>query len=137
MTFDDGTMDHDRYIKEVIPVALKFGNDMFGTDWIFQQDSAKPHIHAKSQEWCDKHFPCFIDKDHRPLNSRDLNPLDYSIWDELAHQVNWNAVTSKTTLISEVKPGVRKVFPDVVFENCSSWTNRLYGWSQGKGNYLK
>ena len=48
--FEDGTIDHDRYIKEVLPVALKFGNDMFGTDWTFQQDSAKSHIHAKSQE---------------------------------------------------------------------------------------
>ena len=25
------------------------------------------------------------------------------MWDELAHQVNWDAVTSKTTLVSEVK----------------------------------
>ena len=64
--FEDGTMDHDRYMKEVLPVALKFDNDMFGTDWTFQQDSAKSHIHAKTQEWCVKHFPCFIDKDHWP-----------------------------------------------------------------------
>ena len=65
--FEDGTMDHDRYMKEVLPVALKFGNDTFGIDWTFQQDSAKSHIHAKSQEWCVKHFSCFIDKDHWPL----------------------------------------------------------------------
>ena len=60
------------------------------------------------------------------LNSPELNPLDYSIWDELAHQVNWDAVTSKTTLISELKPAVRKVSPDIVFESGSSWTNRYY-----------
>ena len=114
--FDDGTMDDDRYIKEVLPVALKFDNDMFETDWTFQQDSAKAHIHAKWQEWCIKHFPCFIDKDYWLPNNPDLNPLDYSIWDELAHQVNWNAVTSKTTLIN--------ISPDVVFESYSSWTNR-------------
>ena len=47
MISEDGTMDHDRYIKEMLPVALKLGNDMFGTDWTFQQDSAKAHIHAK------------------------------------------------------------------------------------------
>ena len=34
--FEDGTMDHDRYINEVLPVALTFDNDMFGTDWTFQ-----------------------------------------------------------------------------------------------------
>ena len=32
-------MDHDRYIKEVPPVSLKFGNGMFGTDRTFQQDN--------------------------------------------------------------------------------------------------
>ena len=130
-------MDRNRSIKEVLPVTLKFGNDMFGTDWTFQQDSAKPHIHAKSQERCGKHFPCFIDKDHWPPNSLDLNSLAYSIWDELVHQINWDAVTSKTTLVSELKPVVRKISPDVVFESCSSWTNRLYQLSQGNGSYLK
>ena len=33
--FVDGTIDHDRYIKEVLPVALKFGSDMFRTDPAF------------------------------------------------------------------------------------------------------
>ncbi|CAF2192473.1 unnamed protein product [Rotaria magnacalcarata] len=83
------------------------------------------------------HFPCFIDKDHWPPSSPDLNPLDYCIWDELAHQVNWGAVTSKTTLIIEVKRAVRKVSLDVVFESCSSWPNRLYRLSQVKGIYLR
>ena len=76
-------MDHNRHISEVLSVALKFGNDMFGTNWTFHQDSAKAHIHAKLQEWCVKHFSCFIDKDHWPTNNPDLNLLDYSIWDEL------------------------------------------------------
>ncbi|CAF4644113.1 unnamed protein product, partial [Didymodactylos carnosus] len=79
---DKGTVNHDRYIKEELPVALKFGNKMFGDDWTFQQDGAKPHTHHLSQKWCNDHFPAFIDKDHWPPNSPDLNPLDYSIWDE-------------------------------------------------------
>ena len=33
--FEDGIMNHDRYITEMFPVAIKFGNDMFGTDWTF------------------------------------------------------------------------------------------------------
>ncbi|CAF4380380.1 unnamed protein product [Rotaria magnacalcarata] len=114
--FENGTVDHDRYIKEVLPAALKFGNDTFGAAWTFQQDDARSHIHAKSQE------------------CPDLNPLDYCIWDEPAHQVNWETVKSKKTLINEVKRAVRKVSVDVVFESCSSWINRL---SQVKGNYLR
>ncbi|CAF2162953.1 unnamed protein product [Rotaria magnacalcarata] len=76
-------------------------------------------------------------KHHSPPSSPDLNPLDYCIWDELTYQVNWGAVTSKTTLINEVKCAVRKVSLDVVFESCSSWTNRLYRLPQVKGNYLR
>ncbi|CAF4596493.1 unnamed protein product, partial [Rotaria socialis] len=111
--FEKGTVDHDRYIKEVLPVALKFGNDMFGNDWIFQQDGAKPHTHAKSQEWCTKNFPSFIDKSHWPPNSPDLNPLDYCIWNEFAQVIEWDAVTSKTTLITALKRAVRKISQDV------------------------
>ena len=82
--FESDTLDHDRYIKEVLPVALKYGNDMFGDDWTFQQDGAKPHIHEKSQEWCAKNCPSFIDWDHWPPNSSDLNPLDYCVWNEIS-----------------------------------------------------
>ena len=42
---DDGTVDHDYYIKRVLPVALKYGNRVFGDDWIFQQDGAMPRQH--------------------------------------------------------------------------------------------
>ena len=81
--FDEGTIDHARYIREVLPVALKYGNDIVGTYWTFQQDGAMPHVHHLTQQWCKDNFPSFIDKDHWPPNSPDLNPLDYSIWDEL------------------------------------------------------
>ena len=36
LIFDNGTIDHDYYIKKVLPIALKYGNKVFGDDWIFQ-----------------------------------------------------------------------------------------------------
>ena len=30
--FESDTLDHDQYIKEVLPVVLKYDNDMFGDD---------------------------------------------------------------------------------------------------------
>ena len=34
-----------------------------------------------------------LDKDHWPLNSLDLNLLDYyCIWDELGQQMNWDKI---------------------------------------------
>ncbi|CAF4691140.1 unnamed protein product [Rotaria socialis] len=93
----------------VLPVALKYGNELFGNDWIFQQDNATPHTHILTQQWCQEHFPTFIDEDHWPPNSPDLNPLDYCIWDEFVGHINWNNVQSKVTLIRELKRAVKKI----------------------------
>ncbi|CAF1514216.1 unnamed protein product [Rotaria sordida] len=137
VVFEQGTLDHERYIKAVLPVALKYGNHVFGNDWTFQQDGAKPHIHHLTQQWCHDNFPGFIDKDHWSPNSPDLNPLDYCIWDEFQKVIDWNRATSKATLIQELKRAVKKIRKNVVFESCNSWTNRLYRMSQNNGDYLR
>ena len=134
---DKGTVDHQRYISEVLPVALEYGNKVFGNEWCYQQDGAKPHTHAASQEWCRNNLPSFIDKDRWPPNSPDLNPLDYSIWYEFGQQMNWNKVQSKKTLINELKLAVKRIRESVVLESCQSWTNRLYRLSKNNGYYLK
>ena len=77
--FEQGTVDHARYIEENLSVALEYGDKNFGDDWTFQHDGAKPHIHHLTQQWCRDHFPSSIDKDRWPPNSQDLNPLDYCI----------------------------------------------------------
>ena len=33
--FEKGTLDYRRYIKEVLPVALRYGNRKFGNNWAF------------------------------------------------------------------------------------------------------
>jgi hypothetical protein len=121
----------------VLPVAFKYGNHVFGNDWTFQQDGARPHTHRLTQQWCHDNFPAFIDKDHWPPNSPDLNPLDYCIWDEFVKVIDWNKVTSKPTLIQELKRAVKKIRQNIVFESCACWTNRLYRMSQNGGNYLR
>ena len=32
---DEGTVDYTVYIEKVLPVALKYGNQFFGSDWVF------------------------------------------------------------------------------------------------------
>ena len=118
--FEEGTVDHERYIQGVLPVVLQFGNDMFGDNWTFRQDGGRPHIYPKTEDWCRTHLPCFIDKDHWPPKNPDLNPLDYCIWDEFAMAINWDLATFKTALINELKRAVKKIRPEVVFESCAS-----------------
>ena len=90
-------------------MALKYGNDILGIYWTFQQDGAMAHVHHLRQQWCKDNFPSFIEKDNWPPNSPDLNRLDYSIWDELVHTVNWDQVMSKNPLIIEMKRAVGKI----------------------------
>ena len=123
--FDQGTVDHARYIEEVLPLALEYGDKTFGDHCTFQHDGAKPHIHHLTQQWCRDNFSSFIDQDCWPPNTSDLNPFDYCIWDELANGMNWHRISTKTGLVDELKQATRKVRFVVVFESCRSWTARL------------
>ena len=49
VVLDKGTIDHDRYIKEVLPVTIKYGNKIFDNDWTYQQDNATPRTHSLTQ----------------------------------------------------------------------------------------
>ena len=64
LVFDQGVVDHARYIDDVLPVALEHGNRTFGEHVILRQDCAKPQIHHLTQTWCLYNFPSLIDKDH-------------------------------------------------------------------------
>ena len=86
-------------------------------------DSTRLHIHHRTQQWCEKNFPSFINKDQWPPSSPDLNPLDYVIWDKLAQAINWVRVSSKNTFITQLKQAVEKIRQEVVVESSSSWTN--------------
>ena len=63
LIFKEEMVDHDRYIRKVLPVALKYGNQTLGSHWTFQQDAVRPHIHHLTQQRCEKNFPSFINKD--------------------------------------------------------------------------
>ena len=95
--FENGTVDYNRYINKVLLVALKYENSILGNDWIFQQDSPKPHFHEKTQEWCGQQF---IDRNHWPP---DLDPLDYCLWDAIDKTIKGNRVASKKSLIVALK----------------------------------
>ena len=134
--FEERTVDHAQYIKEILSVALDYGNTVFGSDWTFQQDGARSHIHHLTQEWCREHFPAFPNQCQWPRNSPDLNPLDYCIWTELAEAIKWEKVVSKKSLIEELKCATKLIRLEVVFESCDSWTSRLHRISKNNGNYV-
>ena len=59
------TVDHSCYIKNVLPVALKYGDEVFDGRWIFQQGDANSYQVHLIQEWSRDNFLSLIDKDRR------------------------------------------------------------------------
>ena len=115
---DEEAIDHTVYIKKVLPVALKYGNETFGRDWIFQQNGTWPDWHhISTQQRCRDNFPSFLDNDCWHPNSPELSRLDYSIWNELDNTINWDKVKSKTTLIQQLKSSFKNIRESVVFES--------------------
>ena len=103
VVFEEDTLDHDQYIKEVLSVALSYGSEsLWQLYCTFQQERKRPSIYHVTQKWCRNHFPSFIKKGWCYSNRSDLNPLDYCIWDELAKGMNWAQVLTKQDLIDEL-----------------------------------
>ena len=61
---NEETLDHALHIEKVFPVALKYGNKVLGSDWIFQQDDTKPHSHYLTQQWRQDNFSAFINSEN-------------------------------------------------------------------------
>ena len=107
--FENETMNAEFHINEVLPIVLECSDKMLGSNWTYQQDSARPHIHHLTPERYAIHFPDFISKERWSPNSPDLCPLDYSLWNELVQCMNWNHIRTKTILIEEIRPSITKV----------------------------
>ncbi|CAF2188881.1 unnamed protein product [Rotaria magnacalcarata] len=45
---DNGTVNHEKYIEQVLPVALKCAYEMTGSDWTYQHDGATEYTHHLS-----------------------------------------------------------------------------------------
>ncbi|CAF4593564.1 unnamed protein product, partial [Rotaria magnacalcarata] len=73
------------YHETLLPFYKEEGDQLFGhKNWGFQQGGASCHTAGRAQSWCRKHFDFFIPKEKWPPNSPELNPLDYSIWNEIS-----------------------------------------------------
>ncbi|CAF4535860.1 unnamed protein product [Rotaria socialis] len=101
-----------------------------------EQDGARPHTHHLTQEWCATHFPDFIPETRWPPNSPDLCPLDYSLWNELAQCMNWDRITTKATLIEEIKSSVTKVDKEKILNSILDFTIRLREIKRNGGNNI-
>jgi len=93
-----------------LPFYYDESDQLFGhKDWGFQQDGASSHTDGKVQKWCANNFKLFIPKNRWPPSSPELNPLDYSIWNNMPHRVEYGKVKNMNDLRREVEKAMKKV----------------------------
>ena len=114
------------YHDNLLPFYQKEGNELFGhKNWWFQQDGASSHTDQKVQQWCRKKFKFFIPKDRWPPSSPELNPLDYSIWDNISKHVKYGNVKKFNDLRPEVEKTIKKVNVNYVRDMISVFLSRV------------
>ena len=82
-------LNSEQYVSDILegcllPWAEKHFKDKL---WTLQQDLAPSHSSKFTQLWILRKIPSFISKEDWPVQSLDLNPLDYSIWSILEKRV--------------------------------------------------
>jgi hypothetical protein len=82
---------------------------MLGNNWTYQQEGAELHARNLSKKCCADHLFAFISEDRLLSNSPDSCSLDYSLSSELAEVMNWSHITTKATLIDEIKCSIKKI----------------------------
>jgi len=97
----DGTVNADRYIKEVLQTKLlASARDIFGQGqtFTFQQDGAPCHTAKKCMAWFAQNNVKLLDW---PGNSPDLNPIE-NLWARLKREVSAKRPGNKRELIEAI-----------------------------------
>ena len=86
---DTGVKINGCYYREVLVIQqlLTAIWQVSGDFFVFQQDSASAHRARETIKLLQWETPTFISPDLWPLNSPDLNPVDYKIWGVMQDRV--------------------------------------------------
>ena len=135
--FDQGErLNAEKYI-DVLKFYKREGNRLFNSDdWTFQQDGASSHTSNLAQNFCKNHFKSFIPKEKWPPNSPELNPMDYSVWNEISKNVDYKKVTNRENLISEIEKAIKKIDQNFTREVIGTFLSRVYSIEKNNGDII-
>jgi hypothetical protein len=105
-------------------------NEANSMGMLFERDKFPP-------KFCRNKMANFIAKDRWSPSSRDLDPLDYCIWNEIVTGMKLDKVVCRNTLILEIKRAVRLLRKEVLLHSCKVWYTRVRRVGAGGGAYLK
>jgi hypothetical protein len=125
------------YYNRLLPFYKEEGERLFGhKNWGFQQDGARSHTDNKAQKWRKKNFKFFIPKEKWTPNSPELNPLGYSIWDNISNQVEYHKVKTINDLRREVEKAMKKIDINYVREVIGAFLRRVYSVEKHGGELI-
>lgn len=119
--------------QSMLPAIRQLAGDAY----VFQQDSAPAHRARSTVEFLRNETPDFISPDLWPLNSPDLNPVDYKIWGCMQERVYKKPICD----MAELKQRLVKVWAaleqTIVDEAIDQWRKRLKACVKAKGQHFE
>ena len=103
---------------------------------MFQQGSASHHTARKSQAWCVRNLQMVWTQYFVPLNSPDLNPMDYFAWSVVESKVNEHRVASRDTPRHQITEVTDSIDKEGVARACACFRTRIKKVIDAKGDHI-
>ena len=107
-----------------------------GSPYVFQQGSASPHTIRKSQAWCVRNLQMVWTQYFVPLNSPDLNLMDYFVWSVVESKANEHRVASRDTPKHQITEVTDSIDKEGVARACACFRTRLKKVIDAKGDHI-
>ena len=119
--------------QEMLPDIHAISGDFF----IFQQDNAPAHMARVTVALLQREVPAFIAPNLWPLNSPDLNPVEYKVWGTMQDRV----YRSKVRDVDDLKQRLINVWDSlkqsVIDDTICQWRSRLRACVRAKGGTFR
>ena len=132
-------LNSERYVSDILEgCLLPWAKQHFKDErWTLQQDSVPSHGSKFTQSWILRKIPSFINKEDWPVQSLDLNPLDYSIWSILKKRVCSTLHQTLESLKAKLMKEWDAIPQKTLHAACNSFPDRLKGIVKIKGSYIE
>ena len=107
-----------------------------GSPYVFQQCSASPHTARKSQAWYVRNLQIVWTQYFVPLNSPDINPIDYFVWSVVGSKANEHRVASRDTPKHQITEVTESIDKEGVARACACFRTVLKKVIDAKGDHI-
>jgi len=119
--------------QQLLPAIRSVSGDFF----TFQQDSAPAQRARETVALLSAETPKFISPQDWPLNSPDLNPLDYAIWGILQERVYHCQIRDVDHLKERLIEECRRFDQNIIDRAVNQWRDRLRKCFRAKGGHFE